>query len=261
MTPDSVFDPETLAYLAERDAKMEVWSSLPDDEKPFTPDLRPDLDKIQLPADWAPPTAAGTTVGTFTPPPGVKRVPRSGKSYTPGKTPINTLAFQGADPRLIQQLRSLPPGMKVPLITDAQFGPNILEMMGFRCRPTDFYGGLLTDNTGQVYYPDGSPAGPELGQRIKGSIVQGRAISDATGQVSDVFLHIQVETAANRDATYDRVLHGWTDAMLGIGHFIWRGEEYEVNNLYTYAVGPDDLFYYAENEGCFNGNSHVLKIF
>lgn len=196
-------------------------------------------------------------------PPGVKPVPKGCRNYPPGQTPINSIAFDGALPHVIQQLRSSPPGTKVPLIGFAMDNaPNTVEMAtGMPFRPSNFYGGLLTDNTGQVYYPNGQPAGPELGQRIDCSIRQGRAISRATGQVLDMFLHVQTRTSENRDLVWDTAMHGWSDATLGIGHFLYRGEEYEVSSQYTYAVGPDDRFYYAENEGCFNSNFHVLRLF
>jgi len=283
MAPDSVFEDESLVCMATDYAKFHVWSELPEAERPYTPDLRPDLSNIAPPADlvnryvaWLriprekrPYTSdfrpdisgvmiATTTTGTFTTPRGVELV-KPGLSKPVQDTPINMAAFYSR-PDLAQRLRNLPPGTKVPLIGTSMDGlPNPVEWAtGMSFKPSQFYGGLTTDNTGQVYYADGRPAGPELGQFIQASITIGRGISQATADVGQTFDETQAGTAARRGQSEDRIFSVWSDTTLGIDHFIWRGEEYEVDSFYTHAIGPDDLLYRAEDASHFNSNFRVI---
>lgn len=283
MAPDSVFEDESLVCMATDHAKFHVWSELSEAERPYTPDLRPDLSSITPPADlvnryvaWLRiprekrpytsdfrPDISGVTIDTavadaFTPPAGVELV-KPGLSKPGQGTPINMAAFCSR-PDLAQQLRNLPPGTKVPLIgTSMDSLPNTVEMAtGMPFKPSQFYGGLKTDNTGQVYYADGRPAGPELGQFIQASITIGRNLSNATADVGQTFDEVQAGTAARRNQSEDRIFNVWSDTTLGVDHFIWQGEEYEVDSFYAHAIGPDDLLYRAADASLFSSNFRVI---
>lgn len=235
----------------------------PDDEVAVAPNNYTEKYGNKEDEEWRKWYPRGSTLtskpkATFTLPPGIELV-KPGLSKPVQGTPINMAAFCSR-PDLAQQLRNLPPGTRVPLIGTMMDGlPNTVEWAtGIPFKPSQFYGGLKTDNTGQVYYADGRPAGPELGQFIQHSITIGRALSNATTDVSRTFDEVQAGTAARRGQLEDRIFSIWSDTTLSINHFIWQGEEYEVDSLYAHAIGPDDLLYRAEDASHFNSNFRVI---
>jgi hypothetical protein len=163
-----------------------------------------------------------------------------------GLTPINEQAFEGAHPWCVEQLRRSPPGTRVPL-----FPPGDMRQQWY---------GITVDHRGVGFFPNGQPVPETWVHAGWQSIAAAGRLSDTITQNGNEFLAIQKASADYREAVESRAAHEFSDAIRGVGHFVFHGEEYEVDSRYTYAVGPDDKIYRADGPGCFNSNYRIIRL-